>query len=93
MVTLNAIHKNNFLLQINWLNINVLQQTACLGVNPTTVGNLLSFFIERRGVGLQAHDSSDLKTYLLMKCLAHNAASGDGPTGVELFNFGAIFFF
>ena len=34
-------------------NINVLQQTACLVVNPITVGNLLSSLIARRWVGLQ----------------------------------------
>ena len=34
-------------------NINVLQQTACLVVNPIMVGNLLSSLIARRWVGLQ----------------------------------------
>ena len=34
-------------------NINVLQQTACLAVNPITVGNLLSSLIGRQWVGLQ----------------------------------------
>ena len=36
-------------------NINVLQQTACLVVNPITVGNFafLSSLIARRWVGLQ----------------------------------------
>ena len=33
--------------------INVLQHTACLVVNPITVGNLLSSLIARRWVGLQ----------------------------------------
>ena len=33
-------------------NINVLQQTACLVVNPITVGNLLSSLIARHWVGL-----------------------------------------
>ena len=35
-------------------NINVLQQTACLVVNPITVGNFVSSLIARRWVGLQA---------------------------------------
>ena len=34
-------------------NINVLQQTSCLVVNPITVGTLLSSLIARRWVGLQ----------------------------------------
>ena len=34
-------------------NINVLKQTACLVVNPITVGTLLSSLIARRWVGLQ----------------------------------------
>ena len=34
-------------------SINVLQQTACLVVNPITVGNLLSSLIARWWVGLQ----------------------------------------
>ena len=34
-------------------NINVLQQTACLVINPFTIGNLLSSLIARRWVGLQ----------------------------------------
>ena len=34
-------------------NINELQQTACMVVNPITVGNLLSSLIARRWVGLQ----------------------------------------
>ena len=41
-------------------NINVLQQTACLVVNPITVGNSL---IER----FRLYDGSDLKIYLLMR--------------------------
>ena len=34
-------------------NINVLQQTACLVVNPITVGNFAFLSIARRWVGLQ----------------------------------------
>ena len=33
-------------------NINVLQQTACLVVNPITVGNFASSLIARQWVGL-----------------------------------------
>ena len=46
-------------------NINVLQQTACLVVNPIMAGTLLSSLLTRRLVGL--YDSFDLKTYLLMR--------------------------
>ena len=34
-------------------NINVLQQTACLVINPITVGNFALLLIARRWVGLQ----------------------------------------
>ena len=34
-------------------NINVLQQTACLVVNPIAVGNFAFYLIARRWVGLQ----------------------------------------
>ena len=34
-------------------NNNVLQQTACLVVNPITVGNFAFLYIARRWVGLQ----------------------------------------
>ena len=44
-------------------NINVLQQTACLVVNPITVGN----FAHDGGSDFRSHDGSDLKTYLLMR--------------------------
>ena len=43
-------------ISLTWLigyNINVLQQTACLVVNPITVGNFAFPFIARRWVGLQ----------------------------------------
>ena len=43
-------------------NINVLQQTACLVVNPITVGNF-AFLFNCTPVGWP----SDLKTYLLMR--------------------------
>ena len=47
-------------------NINVLQQTACLVVNPITVGNF-AFLFNCTPVGQTSDDGSDLKTYLLMR--------------------------
>ena len=49
-------------------NINVLQQTSCLVVNPIMVGNF-AFLFNCTPVG-RTSDSmmvSDLKTYLLMR--------------------------
>ena len=46
-------------------NINVMQQTACLVVNPITVGNFAFLFICTR-VG-QTSDSMMVPTYLLMR--------------------------
>ena len=48
-------------------NINVLQQTACLVVNPITVGNFAFLLIARRGSDFRLYDGFDLKTYLLMR--------------------------
>ena len=51
-------------------NINVLQQTACLVVNPITVGNFAFLFNYTPGGGgldFKLYDGSDLKTYLLMR--------------------------
>ena len=55
-------------------NINVLQQTACLVVNPITVGNFAFLFNCTPGGGgggegsdFRLYDGSDLKTYLLMR--------------------------
>ena len=48
-------------------NINVLQQTACLVVNPITVGNF-AFLFNCTPVGRTSdYDGSDSKTYLLMR--------------------------
>ena len=44
-------------------NINVLQQTACLVVNPITVSNFAFLF----KLDFRLYDGSDLKTYLLMR--------------------------
>ena len=46
-------------------NINVLQQTACLVVNPSTVGNF-AFLFHCKLVG-QTSDSMTVPTYLLMR--------------------------
>ena len=49
-------------------NIDVLQQTACLVVNPITVGNF-AFLFNCMPVGWTSDsiNGSDLKTYLLMR--------------------------
>ena len=49
--------------------INVLQQTACLVVNPITVGNFAVLFncTLVGGWYFRLYDGSDLKTYLLMR--------------------------
>ena len=42
-------------------NINVLQQTACLVVNPITVGNFAFLFnLHARGSDFRLYDGSDL---------------------------------
>ena len=46
-------------------NINVLQQTACLVVNPITVENFA--FLFNCTPDLRLYDGFDLKTYLLMR--------------------------
>ena len=46
-------------------NINVLQQTACLVVNPITVGNF--DFLFNCTPDFRLYDGSDLKTYLLIR--------------------------
>ena len=49
-------------------NINVLQQTACLVVNPITVDNFAFLFnCTLVGRTSDSTDGSDLKTYLLMR--------------------------
>ena len=49
-------------------NINVLQQTACLVVNPTIVGSFAFLFnCTPVGSDFRLYDGSDLKTYLLMR--------------------------
>ena len=51
-------------------NINVLQQTACLVINPITVGNfdfLFNCTPVSRTSDYDHDDVSDLKTYLLIR--------------------------
>ena len=50
-------------------NIYVLQQTACLVVNPITVGNFAFLFkcTSVHGSDFSLHEGSDLKTYLLIR--------------------------
>ena len=79
---------NNFSAQFNKLishykkicyNINVLQQTVCLVVNPITVGN---FAFLRGGLDLRFYDGSDLKTFLKMRGLGPDVVSVVEPTRV-----------
>ena len=82
-------------------NINVSQQTACLVVNPITVGKF-SFLFNCTPVGrtsdsmIRLHDGSDLKTYLLMRwwgpdalavCRAHQGL----PVGFLLLEYSVLF--
>ena len=49
-------------------NINVLQQTACLVVNPIMVGNFdFLFELQAGGSDFRLYDGSDLNTYLLIR--------------------------
>ena len=49
-------------------NINVLQQTACLVVNPITVGNFAFLFnCTPGGSDFRLYYGSDLKSYQLMR--------------------------
>ena len=49
-------------------NIYVLQQIACLVANPIMVGNFAFLFqLHGGGSDFRLYDSSDLKTYLLMR--------------------------
>ena len=48
-------------------NIDVLQQTACLVVNPIMVGNFAFLFNCTPVCQPSDSDGSDLKTYLLMR--------------------------
>ena len=78
-------------------NINVLQQTACLVVNPITIGNF-AFIFNCTPVGriFRLYDGSDLQTYLLMRwwgpdalvfCRAHRGL----PVGFLLLRYSVLF--
>ena len=75
--------------------INVLQQTACLVVNPNTVG-IFAFLLNCGGSDFRLYDGSDLKTYLLMRwwgpdalavCRAHRGL----PVGFHLLRYSVLF--
>ena len=66
-------------------NINVLQQTACLVVNPITFAFLLN--CKPGGSDFRLYDGSDLRTYLLMRWKGPDALAVVRPTGVYLFDF------
>ena len=79
-------------------DINVLQQTACLLVNPITVATLLSSLIARRWVGLQTLWRFRLKdlsidemvgvwSEALTVCLAHRGL----PVGFLLLQYSVLF--
>ena len=68
-------------------NINVLQQTACLVVNPITVGNFAFLFNCVPVDQTSDYDGSDIKTYLLMRWCEPDALVVVRPTGVHLLAF------
>ena len=73
-------------------NINVLQQTACLVVNPITVGNFAFLF----GSDFRLYNGSDLQTYLLMRwkgpdILAVCQALQGFPVGFLLLRYSVLF--
>ena len=95
------VGSNNFSAQFNKIishykkiryNINVLQQTACLVVNPITVGNF-AFIFNCRLVGRTSdYDGSDLKTSI-GEMVGPGALAAIRPTGVYLLDFFATEFF
>ena len=79
-------------------NINVLQQTACLVVNPITVGNFAFLFNCRPVDQTSDYDGSNLKTYLFMRwyrpdalavCRAHRGF----PVGFLLLRYSVLIIF
>ena len=77
-------------------NINALQQTACLVVNPITVGILLSSLIARRWVGLQTlwrFGLKDLSTDEMVgpEVLAICRARRGLPVGFLLLRYSVLF--
>ena len=69
-------------------NINVLQQTACLVVNPITVGNFAFLFnLHARGSDFRLYDGSDLVGARFFGCLS-------GPLGFTCWiSFAPVFSF
>ena len=61
----------NFIIELLVININVLQQTACLVVNPIKVGNFASLF--KCTLACRTLDSMTVSTY--MTGLRPNAVS------------------
>ena len=61
-------------------HINVLQQTACLVVNPSRLAPLLSSLIARRRADFSFYDGSNIKTYLYMRWLGPDALAVVGLT-------------
>ena len=66
-------------------NINVLQQTACLVVNPITVGNFA--FLFNCTLAGQPSDNMTVLTCLQMRMLGLDIVSVVGPYGVQLLDF------
>ena len=66
-------------------SINVLQQTACLMVNPIRVGNF-AFLFNCTPVG-RTSDSMTVRTYLFMRWLGPDALAVVRPTWVYRLDF------
>ena len=50
-------------------NLNVMRQSACLVINPITVGGCASLFnCTPGGSGVRLHDGPDLKLFILVCC-------------------------
>ena len=77
-------------------NINVLHQTACLVVNPITVGNF-AFLLNCTPVGRTSdYDGSDFETYLLVRWLGPDVlavcrARWGLPVGFLLLRYSVLF--
>ena len=47
-------------------NLNVMQQPACLLINPITVDGYVALFNLKGGLGVRLHDGPDLKLFILV---------------------------
>ena len=47
-------------------NLNVMQQSACLVINPITVDSYAALFNCAGGSGVRLHDGPDLKLFILV---------------------------